>query len=216
MALFDALIDDVAHRFRLGAKRRAAREGGPGPDPGADGGIGGFLGPCKRAGLGAIAAAWLGKPDAAPLATGDVEKALGAPAARRDRPPPRRRPARRRRRPRLRAAEARRPPDAARRRPGRASGRGRGFPCAARAHAASGDDHGHGGEVKHIQPRAVAPAGCGRSITIASVVGLGWAVWPIIFPSQPPAATTIQSAAPAPAPSVAEAPEPRPLPPSRR
>ena len=47
---------------------------------------------------------------------------------------------------------------------------------------------------------------------VATVVGLGWAVWPILFPSNPPAAPAIQSAVPAQAPAVAEAPKPAPAP----
>ena len=80
MALFDALIDDLAHRLGLGGAAAPLAREALALIVGADGGIAGFLGLFKRAGLGAIASSWLGKTNPAPLSTSELEAALGAPA----------------------------------------------------------------------------------------------------------------------------------------
>ena len=215
MALFDALIDDLATRFRLGAQAEPLAGEALALILGAEGGIGGFIDLFKRAGLGDVAASWLGRTDAQPLATGDVQKALGDlvidPIAHR-----------------LGIAL-----------PAAAAGVGYALPrlvglltpqgalpaalpaeVAAfltpdAGHAPAGDDHGHGGlEVKQIRASETAPGWLWPAVGIAAVVGLGWAVWPILLPNHPPEPMTARSAAPAPPPALAaartEAPKPAP------
>ncbi len=206
MALFDALIDDLMKRLGLGGAAAPLTREALALIVGADGGIAGFLGLFKRAGLGAIATSWLGQPNPASLSAAELETALGAPAI-----------------------------DAIAHRVGialPATTAALGYalpklvglltpqgvvPAALPAEASaflaphagpavSGDDHGPADEVKRIRASAVAPVWLWPLVAIASVVGLGWGVWPILFPSSPTQATMNAT----PAPAVAEAPKPAP------
>ena len=80
MALFDALIDDLANRLGLGGAAAPLAREALALIAGADGGIAGFLGLFRRAGLGATAKSWLGQTNPASLSTPELEAALGAPA----------------------------------------------------------------------------------------------------------------------------------------
>ena len=79
MAIFDALIDDMAQRFGLGANAgplvRSAHA-----DHRLARGIGGFLNLFKTAGLASEVASWLGHSNAAPVAAQQIDKVLGAKA----------------------------------------------------------------------------------------------------------------------------------------
>ena len=130
MALFDALIDDLAHRSGLGGAAAPLAREALALIIGADGGIAGFVGLFKRAGLGPIASSWLGKTYPAPLSTSELKRRNWRARNRCDRASGRNRPARYDSGPRLRAAETRGPSDASGRRSGCASGRGFGFSCA--------------------------------------------------------------------------------------
>ena len=80
MATFDTLIDDLATRFGLGANARSLVREVLAMISGSPGGLGGLLDKFKSAGLTSEVASWLGRPDAGPLAAGQVERALGATA----------------------------------------------------------------------------------------------------------------------------------------
>ncbi len=80
MATFDTLIDDLASRYGLGADARSFIKEVLAMISGSPGGLGGFLDQFKSAGLSSEVASWLGRPDAAPIAAGQVERALGASA----------------------------------------------------------------------------------------------------------------------------------------
>ena len=80
MATFDALIDDLASRFGLGANARAVIREALTMISTSPGGLSGFLDTLKSAGLTSEVASWLGHPDAGPMAAGQVERALGATA----------------------------------------------------------------------------------------------------------------------------------------
>ncbi len=80
MALFDALIEDVASRFGLGANARPFVQEALALIFGRDGGMAGFLDLLKRAGLGAVAQSWLGDANTSPLPVGELDAALGASA----------------------------------------------------------------------------------------------------------------------------------------
>src|SRR5580693_6205021 len=80
MAMFDALIDDLAGRFGLGANAQSLVKEALTMISTSSGGLGGFLDTFKSAGLASEAASWLGHPDAVPLAAQQVERALGATA----------------------------------------------------------------------------------------------------------------------------------------
>jgi OmpA-OmpF porin, OOP family len=214
MALFDALIDDVAGRFGLGSNAAPLVREALALIVRREGGIAGFLELFKRVGLGSIAASWLGQANPAPLPTGDIEKALVAPAI----DPIAHRlgiglPA-------VYSALAYALPKLV----GLLTPHGV-VPAAPPAEVAaflgplagsitSGDVHAHGAEVKQIRARSFAPAWLWPLVAVAAVAGLGWAVWPILFPGQPPEATTTRAAAPAPAPAptAAEAAKPAPAP----
>ncbi len=209
MALFDALIDDLAGRFRLGSNAQPLVREALALIVRGEGEIAGFLDIFKRAGLGAIAMSWLGKANPAPLSTGELEKALGAPAID---------PIAHRlgiAMPAVSSALAYAlsklvalltPHGAV---PAALPSEVAAFLGPLGGSSRSGDDHGHDGEVKHIRARPVAPVWLWPLVAIALLLGLGWAVWPILFPGKPPEATT-QTAAPTPV--VAEAPKPAPAP----
>jgi outer membrane protein OmpA-like peptidoglycan-associated protein/uncharacterized protein YidB (DUF937 family) len=80
MAMFDALIDDLAGRFGLGDNARLLVKEALTMISTSSGGLGGFLDTFKSAGLASEVASWLGHPDAAPLAAQQVERGLGATA----------------------------------------------------------------------------------------------------------------------------------------
>ena len=80
MATFDTLIDGLASRYGLGANARSLIKEVLAMISGSPGGLGGFLDKFKSAGLTSEVASWLGRPDAGPIAAGQVERALGATA----------------------------------------------------------------------------------------------------------------------------------------
>ena len=80
MATFDSLIEILSSRFGLGATARLLVSEIVAMISAPPGGLGGFLDKLKSAGLASEVASWLGHPDAAPLAAGQVERALGATA----------------------------------------------------------------------------------------------------------------------------------------
>jgi len=80
MAMFDTLVDDLAGRFGLGANARTLVREVLTMISTSPGGLGGFLDKLKSAGLTSEVASWLGSPNAAPLAAGQIERALGATA----------------------------------------------------------------------------------------------------------------------------------------
>ena len=80
MATFDSLIEILASRFGLGATARLLVSEVAAMISASPGGLGGFLDKLKSAGLASEVASWLGHPDAAPIAAGQVERALGATA----------------------------------------------------------------------------------------------------------------------------------------
>ncbi len=210
MALFDALIDDLAHRLGLGGAAAPLVREALALIVGGDGGIAGFLDLFKRAGLGAIASSWLGITNPASLSTSELEAALGAPAIdtiahRLGIALPATTTALGYALPKLVGlltpqgiVPAALPPEAS---------------AFLAQHPGAGDDHGHASEVKQIRAGSVAPGWLWPLVGAATLVGLGWAVWPILFPPQ---AATVESAASAPAaapaPVVAEAPKPAPAP----
>ena len=80
MAIFDALIDDVAQRFGLGANAGPLIRESLTLITGVPGGLGGFLNLFKAAGFSSAVTSWLGQSNAAPLAAEQIEKVLGASA----------------------------------------------------------------------------------------------------------------------------------------
>jgi OOP family OmpA-OmpF porin len=80
MAAFDDLIDDLASRFGLGANARTLVKEVLTMISTSPGGFSGFLDKLKSGGLTSEVASWLGRPDAAPIAAGQVERALGPTA----------------------------------------------------------------------------------------------------------------------------------------
>ena len=80
MATFDALIDDLASRFGLGVNATTLVKEVLTLISTSPGGLGGFLDTFKSGGLTSEVGSWLGRPDAAPIAAGQVERALGATA----------------------------------------------------------------------------------------------------------------------------------------
>src|SRR5277367_3336393 len=80
MATFDTLIDDLAGRFGLGVNARTLVKEVLTMISTSQGGLGGFLDKLKSAGLTSEDGSWLGRPDAAPIAAGQIERGLGATA----------------------------------------------------------------------------------------------------------------------------------------
>jgi OmpA-OmpF porin, OOP family len=80
MATFDTLIDDLAGRFGLGVNARTLVKEVLTMISTSPGGLGGFLDKLKTGGLTSEVGSWLGRPDAAPIAAGQIERALGATA----------------------------------------------------------------------------------------------------------------------------------------
>jgi OmpA-OmpF porin, OOP family len=80
MVTFDTLIDDLAGRFGLGVNARTLVKEVLTMISTSQGGLGGFLDRLKSGGLTSEVGSWLGRPDAAPVAAGQIERALGATA----------------------------------------------------------------------------------------------------------------------------------------
>src|SRR5277367_1572767 len=80
MATFDTLIDDLAGRFGLGVNARTLVKEVLTMISTSQGGLGGFLDRLKSGGLTSEVGSWLGRPDAAPIAAGQIERALGVTA----------------------------------------------------------------------------------------------------------------------------------------
>src|ERR1700744_3834068 len=80
MATFDGLIDDLAGRFGLGVNARTLVKEVLTMISASPNGLGGFLDKLKSGGLTSEVGSWLGRPDAAPIAAGQVERALGGTA----------------------------------------------------------------------------------------------------------------------------------------
>ncbi len=80
MATFDTLIDDLASRFGLGVNARSLVKEVLTMISTSPRGLSGFLDKLKSGGLTSEVASWLGRPDAAPIAAGQVERALGGAA----------------------------------------------------------------------------------------------------------------------------------------
>ncbi len=80
MATFDTLIDDLGSRYGVGANARSLVREILAMISSSPGSLGGFLDKLKSAGLSSEVASWLGRPDAGPIAAGQVERALGATA----------------------------------------------------------------------------------------------------------------------------------------
>jgi outer membrane protein OmpA-like peptidoglycan-associated protein/uncharacterized protein YidB (DUF937 family) len=80
MAIFDALIDDIASRFGLGANAGPLVREVLNIITGSPGGISGFVDKLQSAGLGSQIASWLGNPDAAAMSAQQLERAVGSPA----------------------------------------------------------------------------------------------------------------------------------------
>ena len=80
MATFDTLIDDLAGRFGLGVNARTLVKEVLTMISTSQGGLSGFLDRLKSGGLTSEVGPWLGRPDAAPVAAGQIERALGATA----------------------------------------------------------------------------------------------------------------------------------------
>ena len=80
MATFDTLIDDLAGRFGLGVNARTLVKEVLTMISTSQGGLGGFLDRLKSGGLTSEVGSWVGHPDAAPVAAGQIERALGATA----------------------------------------------------------------------------------------------------------------------------------------
>ena len=80
MAMFDALIDDIGARFGLGSNAGPLVREALSLVTGSPGGVNGFLNTFKSAGLTSEVASWLGNANAAPLASQQIERVLGASA----------------------------------------------------------------------------------------------------------------------------------------
>ena len=80
MATFDNLIDELASRFGLGVNARTLIKEVLTMISTSPGGMSGFLDKLKSGGLTSEVASWLGRPDTAPIAAAQVERALGATA----------------------------------------------------------------------------------------------------------------------------------------
>ncbi len=226
MALFDALIDDLASRFGLGATAAPLTREALALIVGAEGGLAGFLNLFKGAGFDAQVGSWLGRSDPQPVTAGDLGKALGAPAI---------------------DGIAHRVGIAL---PAASAGLAYALPrlvgtltpngvvpaalpaeviaflAPEAAHAAAqapqatpvadhgatpvadpGHASGQALPVKPIRPRA-APGWLWPLVGVGSLAALGWGVWPLLFPAAPLETGATHTPAPAPAPAKAEAQAP--------
>jgi uncharacterized protein YidB (DUF937 family) len=80
MAIFDALIDDVASQFGLGSNAGPLIREVLSTITGTPGGLGGFLNNMKTAGLSSEVASWMGHANSVPLAAAQLDRALGSTA----------------------------------------------------------------------------------------------------------------------------------------
>jgi OOP family OmpA-OmpF porin len=80
MALFDALVDDMVSRFRLGSNAAPLVQEGLSLIAAGQGGVGSFLDLFRKAGFAPQVSAWLGQPNAPALATQDLERVIGTSA----------------------------------------------------------------------------------------------------------------------------------------
>ena len=78
MALFDALINDIAGRFGLGATATGLVREVLSMVVNSPGGIGGFLDRLKSAGLSSAVTSWLGNANAAALTTQQLDSAVSS------------------------------------------------------------------------------------------------------------------------------------------
>jgi outer membrane protein OmpA-like peptidoglycan-associated protein/uncharacterized protein YidB (DUF937 family) len=80
MGLFDALIDDLASRYGLGANAGPLVREVLNYVTGSPGGLGGFLDKLKAAGFGSEVESWLGHADASPVSTQLLDRVVGSAA----------------------------------------------------------------------------------------------------------------------------------------
>jgi OmpA-OmpF porin, OOP family len=80
MALFDALIDDLASRYGLGANAGPLVREVLNYVTGSPGGLGGFLDKLKAAGFGSEVESWLGHADASPVSAQLLDRVVGSTA----------------------------------------------------------------------------------------------------------------------------------------
>jgi uncharacterized protein YidB (DUF937 family) len=80
MALFDALINDLASRYGLGANAAPLVREVLNYVTGSPGGLGGFLDKLKAAGYGSEVESWLGHTDASPVSTQLLDRVVGSTA----------------------------------------------------------------------------------------------------------------------------------------
>ena len=80
MALFDALIDDLASRYGLGANAGPLVREVLNYVTGSPGGLGGFLDKLKAAGFDSEVESWLGHADASPVSTQLLDRIVGSTA----------------------------------------------------------------------------------------------------------------------------------------
>jgi OmpA-OmpF porin, OOP family len=80
MALFDALINDIAGRFGLGASAGPLVREVLNLVTGSPGGLSGFLDKLKSAGLGSEITSWLGQSDPPALSAKQIDSAVGSTA----------------------------------------------------------------------------------------------------------------------------------------
>jgi OmpA-OmpF porin, OOP family len=78
MAMFDALIDDVAGRFGLGPNAGPLIREILATITGSPGGVSGFLNTLKSSGLSSDVASWLGQTNATPFPASQLDRALGS------------------------------------------------------------------------------------------------------------------------------------------
>ena len=89
MAMFDALIDDIASRFGLGSNAGPLVREVLAIITGSPGGVSGFLNTLKSAGLSSEVASWMGQANATPLPADRLRARARLERARRDRGPAR-------------------------------------------------------------------------------------------------------------------------------
>ena len=80
MALFDALINDLASRYGLGANAGPLVREVLNYVTGSPGGLGGFLDKLKAAGYGSEVESWLGHADASPVSAQLLDRVVGSTA----------------------------------------------------------------------------------------------------------------------------------------
>jgi outer membrane protein OmpA-like peptidoglycan-associated protein/uncharacterized protein YidB (DUF937 family) len=80
MALFDALIDDLASRYGLGANAGPLVREVLNYVTGSPGGLGGFMDKLKAAGFGSEVESWLGHADASPVSAQLLDRVVGSTA----------------------------------------------------------------------------------------------------------------------------------------